>query len=85
MFFNEEGILDLDGMVMENESFRHIMADGEITEEEVKLQAAKVVSLLHGMEAKYNEEQLAEIKNLLVESNALYAAYNILSIQNIDK
>ncbi len=85
MFFNEEGILDLDGMVVENESFQHIMADGEITEEEVKLQAAKVVSLLHGMEAKYNEEQLAEIKNLLVESNALYAAYNILSIQNIDK
>ena len=34
---------------------------------------------------KYNEEQLAEIKNLLVESSVLYAVYNFHSIQNINK
>lgn len=85
MFFNEEGFLNIDEVVVNNASFKAIMEDGVITEEEIKAQSDKVVSLLHNMEAKYNEEQLAEIKNLLVESSVLYAVYNFYSIQNINK
>ena len=83
MFFNEEGILNIDEMVANNASFKAIMEDGVITEEEIKAQSSKVVSMLHDMEAKYNEEQLAEIKNLLVDASVLYAVYNLYSIQNI--
>ena len=83
MFFNEEGILNIDEMVVNNASFKAIMEDGVITEEEIKAQSSKVVSMLHDMEAKYNEEQLAEIKNLLVDASVLYAVYNLYSIQNI--
>ena len=85
MFFNKEGILNIDEMVVNNASFKAIMEDGVITEEEIKAQSDMVVSLLHNMEVKYNEEQLAEIKNLLVESSVLYAVYNFHSIQNINK
>ena len=85
MFFNEDGVLNIDEMVVNNASFKAIMEDGVITEEEIKAQSDMVVSLLHNMEVKYNEEQLAEIKNLLVESSVLYAVYNIHSIQNINK
>ncbi len=85
MFFNEDGVLNIDEMVVNNASFKAIMEDGVITEEEIKAQSDKVVSLLHNMEVKYNEEQLAEIKNLLVESSVLYAVYNFHSIQNINK
>lgn len=85
MFFNEKGILDVDEMVLDNASFRNIMEDGIITEEEIKAQSDKVVAMLHDMEAKYGKEQLAEIKDLLVESSVLYAVYNLHSIQNIDK
>ncbi len=85
MFFNEKGILNIDEMVMGNASFKNIMEDGVITEEEIKAQSDKVVAMLHDMEAKYSEEQLAEIKNLLVETSVLYAAYNIHSIQNLNK
>ena len=85
MFFNEEGILNIDEMVVNNASFKTIMEDGVITEEEIKTQSDKVVAMLHDMEAKYNEEQLAEIKNLLVESSVLYAVYNFYSIHNINK
>ena len=85
MFFNEDGILNIDEMVVNNASFKAIMEDGVITEEEIKAQSDKVVSLLHDMEAKYSEDQLAEIKNLLVESSVLYAVYNFYSIQNINK
>ena len=85
MFFNEEGILNIDEMVVNNAPFKAIMEDGVITEEEIKAQSDKVVSMLHDMEAKYNEEQLTEIKNLLVESSVLLAVYNFHSIQNINK
>ena len=85
MFFNEEGILNIDEMVVNNASFKAIMEDGIITEEEIKAQSDKVVAMLHDMEAKYNEEQLTEIKNLLVESSVLFAVYNLHSIQNINK
>ena len=83
MFFNENGILSLDEMVENNASFKNIMEDGVVTEEEIKAQSEKVVALLRDIEAKYSEEQLAEIKDLLVESSVLYAIYNYYSIQNI--
>lgn len=85
MFFNEEGILNIDEMVVNNASFKNIMEDEVITEEEIKTQSDKVVALLHDMESKFSEEQLAEVKTLLVETSVLYAVYNFYSIQNINK
>ena len=84
MFFNEEGILNIDEMVVNNASFKTILEDGIITEEEIKIQSDEVVAMLREMEAKYSEEQLAEIKSLLVESSVLYAVYNFHTIQNIN-
>ncbi len=85
MFFNEDGILNIDEMVVNNASFRNIMEDGIVTEDEIKAQSDKVVALLHEMEAKYSEEQLADIKNLIAETSILYAVYNFYSLQNINK
>ena len=85
MFFNDEGILNIDEMVADNDSFKNIMEDGAVDEEEIKAQSDKVIALLRNMEAKYSEEQLAEIKNLLVETSVLYAVYNIHSIQSINR
>lgn len=85
MFFNEEGILNIDEMLVNNASFKNIMEDGVVTEEEIKAQSDKLITMLHDMEAKYSEEQLAEIKSLLVESSVLYAVYNYYSLQSIDK
>lgn len=85
MFFDEKGILNIDEMIVNNASFKNIMEDGVVTEEEIKAQSDKVVSMLHEMEAKYSEEQLEEIKSLLIESSVLYAVYNFHSIQDINK
>lgn len=85
MFFNEEGILNIDEMIVNNSSFKNIMEDGVVTDDEIKAQSDKVVLMLHDMEAKYNDEQLTEIKNLLAESSVLYAVYNFYSIQNLNK
>ena len=85
MFFNEKGILNIDEMIVNNASFKNIMNDGIVTEEEVSAQSDKVVAMLHDMENKYSQEQLAEIKNLLAETSVLYAVYNFHTIQNFDK
>ena len=50
MFFNEKGILNIDELIMNNASFKKIMEDGIVTEEEIKEQSDKVVALLHDME-----------------------------------
>ena len=84
MFFNEDGILNIDEMVINNASFKAIMEDEVITEEEIKVQSEKVIDLLQKMEQKYNSEQLEEIKQLLVETSVLYAVYNFYSLQNIN-
>lgn len=84
MFFNEKGILNIDELIMNNASFKKIMEDGIVTEEEIKEQSDKVVALLHDMEKKYSEEQLNEIKDLLIESGVLYAVYNFYSIQSLN-
>ena len=84
MFFDKEGILDIDEMVVNNASFKTIMEDGVITEEEIKAQSDKVVAILQNKEKKYSKEQLAEIKNLLAESSVLYAIYNFHPLQNIN-
>lgn len=85
MFFNENGILNIDEMLVKNESFKNIMEDGIVTEEEIKSQSDKIVAMLHDIESKYDEAQQAEIKNLLAEASVLYAVYNIYSIRNIGK
>lgn len=83
MFFDKNGILDLDGMIVQNSSFKKIMEDGVVTEQELQEQSEKILRLLHHLERNYTEAQLAEIKELLVECGVLYAVYQQYSIQSI--
>lgn len=85
MFFNQDGVLNIDEAVAENPSFKKIMEDGIVTEQELEIQTKKVISILQEMDKKYSDEQLAEIKELLTEASVLYAVYNIHSLQQIDK
>lgn len=85
MFFNQNGILNIDEAIMNKESFKKIMADGIVTEDEIKEQSDKVVGLFQEIEKKYSEEQLREIKDLLAETSVLYTVYNIYSIQSLNK
>ena len=68
MFFNEQGMLNLDEAVMTQPTFKKIMEDGIVTEQEVKEQSERIISILKSMEKNYTEEQQREIKELLVEA-----------------
>lgn len=82
MFFDENGILDVDELIINHPSYQKIMEDGIVTDEELAEQSDKVIALLHDIESKYSEEQVAEIKNLMAEINVLHSVYRIHSIQN---
>lgn len=82
MFFDENGILDVDELIINHPSYQNIMEDGIVTDEELAEQSDKVIALLHDIESKYSEEQVAEIKNLMAEINVLHSVYRIHSIQN---
>ena len=85
MFFNEKGILNIDEMVANNDSFKRIMEDNTVDENEIKEQSDKVVAMLHQMEKEFSEEQLLKVKELLVETSVLYAIYNYHSIQHLNQ
>ena len=83
VFFDKNGVLNLDEAVMDIDSFKTIMADGIVTDEELKAQSDRVIGILHDMEKRYSPEQLKEIKQLLAETAVLYAIYNYHSIQSV--
>lgn len=85
MFFNEKGILNIDEMIANNDSFKRIMEDNTVDENEIKEQSDKVVAMLHQMEKEFSEEQLLKVKELLVETSVLYAIYNYYSIQHLNQ
>ena len=85
MFFKEDGTLDVDGLLVNNASFKTIMEDGVITVEEVEAQTEKVASLLRAMGAKYDKAVMDDVMNLMSEVCLMYAVSNYLSIQNLDE
>ena len=85
MFFNQNVILNIDEAILNKESFKKIMEDGIVSEEEIKEQSEKVIGLFKDIENKFSEEQLRDIKDLLAETSVLYAVYNIYSIQSLNK
>ena len=84
MFFNQNGILNIDEAILNKESFKKIIEDGIVTEEEIKEQSEKVIGLFKDIENKFSEDQLRDIKDLLAETSVLYAVYNIYSIQSLN-
>ena len=81
MFFNEQGMLNLDEAVMNQPTFKKIMEDGIVTEQEIKEQSERMVSILKSMEKNYTEEQQREIKELLVEAGVLFTTRQYHALQ----
>ena len=83
MIFNEQGFIDIDEMIVREPSFQKIMADGIVTDDELKQQSELVISLLHEVETRLSEEDRLLVKRLFAETNVLTAIYHYYSLQNI--
>ena len=77
------GMLNLDEAVMNQPTFKKIMEDGIVTEQEIKEQSERIVSILKSMEKNYTEEQQREIKELLVEAGVLFTTSQYHALQSL--
>ena len=82
--FDENGILNFDELVENSESYKTIMADGIVTDEELAEQADAVVALLQKIRAEFSDEQQQTVKELLAEISVLYTAYHYKELQSIN-
>lgn len=85
MLFNEQGIFNLDEVVMNHPSWQKIMADGIVTAEELTEQVDKVTALLHKVDETFNDEQKQMVESLLAEASVLFAAHHVYQLQEMVK
>lgn len=83
MFFNQQGIIDIDEIVSQEPTFQNILADGIVTEDELYNQSKRVIALLREAEQQFDENDQQFIKNLFAETCVLSEVYHYYSIQNI--
>ena len=80
-FFDETGTLNLDELILNHPSFKQIMADGIVTQEELTEQGQRVTTLLKQMEQTLAPEQIDQVRELLAEISVLVAARGIFEGQ----
>lgn len=80
-FFEEDGILNIDDLIMKQPSFMRIIEDGIVTEEELQVQSKLVIDSLKALESTASEEQIDQVRNLLAEISVLIAARSIYDKQ----
>lgn len=73
MFITENGLLDLDSIIINNPSYQKIMEDGIVTDEEIQEQAKKIDAMLKSMKDKYTPEQFSDIQQLIADVSVLIA------------
>jgi len=80
-FFEGEGILNIDDLVQQQPSFRKIMEDGVVSEEELKEQSARVIASLKAFEKSASPQQIDQVRELLAEISVLIAARQLFDSQ----
>lgn len=74
--FDETGSLNIEELIMKQSSFKKIMEDGIVTEEELEEQSGRVIDILKRLEVKCNDEQKELLLELLAEISVLIAIKN---------
>lgn len=80
-FFEEEGILNIDDLILEQPSFQKIIEDGIVTEEELQAQSQLVISTLKNFEMTATSEQIDLVRELLAEISVLVAVRHLFEKQ----
>lgn len=81
-FFEEEGVLNIDDLIMEQPSFKKIMEDGIVTKEELEEQSQRVIASLKAFEKSATPGQIDKVREILAEVSVLVAARDIFEKQN---
>lgn len=83
--FDKDGILNISDIVMNHPSYKTIMEDGIVTDDELKQQANAAVASLRRLQELCNEEQQSSIVDAISEMAVLFAAYHNYELQDLCK
>lgn len=75
IFFDSEGSLNINELIVNHPSYIKILEDNVVTDEELKSQSDIVLELFKKIESVCNDEQKILIKEMLIETNVLNAVY----------
>ncbi|MBQ6769484.1 MAG: hypothetical protein IJP44_00740 [Bacteroidales bacterium] len=81
----ELDLLNIDELIAKESSFQKIMADGIVTDDELREQSERVIALLDEAERRFNADDLLFIKRLFAETNVLSAIYHYHELQNLNR
>lgn len=76
-FFDNNGMLNIDELIVEQPSFIKIMEDGVVTEEELLEQSQRVEGILKDIEQTASPEVIEKVRHLLAEISVLVAINQI--------
>lgn len=81
--FDENGMLNIGDIVANHPSYKAIMDDGIVTDDELKSQADATIAALRRLQTLCNEEQQSAIADAIAEMSVLFAAYHHHQLQEI--
>ena len=81
--FDENGLLNIADIVARPPSYKAIMEDGIVTEQELKDQAEATIASLKKLQSLCNEEQQNAILEAISEMSVLFAAYHNYELQDL--
>lgn len=81
--FDENGYLNIGDIVANHPSYKAIMEDGIVTEDELKAQADAAVASLRHLQQICNEDQQSAIIDAISEMSVLFAAYHNHELQSL--
>lgn len=83
--FDKNGILNIGDIVANHVSYKSIMEDGIVTDDELKNQANATVASLRRLQELCNDEQQSAIVDAISEMAVLFAAYHNYELQDLRK
>lgn len=83
--FDDKGFLNIQDIVENHPSFKSIMEDGIVTDEELKTQADKTIAALKLLQDICTDTQQNAIVDAISEMSVLFASYQIYQLQEISK
>ncbi len=83
--FDENGMLNIADIVAENPSYKAIMEDGVVTDQELKDQADATLASLHRLQELCSEEQQDAVLSAITDMSVLLAAYHNYELQQLVK
>lgn len=83
--FDGNGLLNISDIVKNHPSYKAIMEDGIVTDQELKEQAYATIASLRKLQSICNEQQQNAILDAISEMSVLFAAYHNYELQDLRK